>query len=71
MPVSQVVVLTLRIMWIMAFRFKPGTPVVVSVVDNPPTDPDFVNYKVPKGTVNVRPGVVPATVPGGVNVELK
>lgn len=40
-------------------------------MDNPPTEPDFANYKVPKGVGKVLPGVRPGTVPGGVKVELK
>lgn len=48
----------------------PGQPVEVTVVDKPPTVPDFGNANVPKVTGKERPGVVPAVVPVGVMTVL-
>ncbi len=68
-PVSQDVVFRLTMMWMAVPDLKPGHTVEVTVVDKPPTEPDLVKSRDPKGTAKVRPAVVPEGVPEGVKVE--
>lgn len=43
----------------------------VTAADKPPTEPDFGNINVPKGTVKELPGEVPEGVPAGVIAVFK